>query len=718
MGLTFLNGAFLIAALAALVPIVIHLISRRRVETIDFSSLRFLKELERKRIRRVRLRQILLLIIRSLILLAVALALARPTLRGRFAGGAGAHAKTSVAIVLDESASMSRRIDGDDLFTQAVAVGERIADLLDEGDQAFLVTAGAPPVSVLADGTYSPDALREALGGLAVSAAATDYPEAIDSALGLLRGSRNLNREIYVVGDLQRTGWIGSAREDAGPRSDAAPAADPTGGATGGDDPADAASEPGDVPAVRGYLIPLTGPEGNLGVVGVEVARKHGGTAGLFSFSSEVRNWSRRSVEMPVKLFVDGVQVGQAGVELEPGAAGTARFAAAVDESKWHAGWIELPDDALPTDNRRYFTIPPARRVEILVVRPDGEDPRDDAYYLVRALDPAGDGMRFAPAVVEASALGSQERRRFPVAVLADVGRLDRAGERWIEEHVEDGGGLLIVLGSRTDMRYWNAELLPGLLGATLRGLVERPAGVRLAPSAVGHPLLSGLVVGERLIDDVSVRRAFDVEANLREDVLELPGLGPVLVLGRTDGGGEVAALLTGVDPTWSDLPQSGFLVPLVHRLVGRLEGGHARASRTLVGEDLFVPIEETARGRIDVELPGGGTAIAEARAVGRRGAVLAGVREPGIYRFAIDAVPIALGAVNVDPRESDLAPVAAAEIEGLGGDVKLTVVSPDRPLEEEVLEARHGRELWRLFVYAALVLIALEMLLARSRLI
>jgi len=689
VGLTFLNGAFLIAALAALVPIVIHLISRRRVETIDFSSLRFLKELERKRIRRVRLRQILLLIIRSLILLAVALALARPTLRGRFAGGAGAHAKTSVAIVLDESASMSRRIDGDDLFTQAVAVGERIADLLDEGDQAFLVTAGAPPVSVLADGTYSPDALREALGGLAVSAAATDYPEAIDSALGLLRGSRNLNREIYVVGDLQRTGWIGSAREDAGPRSDAAPAADPTGGATGGDDPADAASEPGDVPAVRGYLIPLTGPEGNLGVVGVEVARKHGGTAGLFSFSSEVRNWSRRSVEMPVKLFVDGVQVGQAGVELEPGAAGTARFAAAVDESKWHAGWIELPDDALPTDNRRYFTIPPARRVEILVVRPDGEDPRDDAYYLVRALDPAGDGMRFAPAVVEASALGSQERRRFPVAVLADVGRLDRAGERWIEEHVEDGGGLLIVLGSRTDMRYWNAELLPGLLGATLRGLVERPAGVRLAPSAVGHPLLSGLVVGERLIDDVSVRR----------------------------GGGEVAALLTGVDPTWSDLPQSGFLVPLVHRLVGRLEGGHARASRTLVGEDLFVPIEETARGRIDVELPGGGTAI-EARTAGRRGAVLAGAREPGVYRFAVDAVPIALGAVNVDPRESDLAPVAAAEIEGLGGDVKLTVVSPDRPLEEEVLEARHGRELWRLFVYAALVLIALEMLLARSRLI
>ena len=104
MNFTFLNGAFLFAALAALLPLLIHLISRRRVATIDFSSLRFLKELERKRIRRVRLRQILLLIVRSLIILAAALSLARPTLKGSFGGGA--HAKTSACS--SEGAARSR----------------------------------------------------------------------------------------------------------------------------------------------------------------------------------------------------------------------------------------------------------------------------------------------------------------------------------------------------------------------------------------------------------------------------------------------------------------------------------------------------------------------------------------------------------------------------------------------------------------------------------
>ncbi|MCK4409905.1 MAG: BatA domain-containing protein, partial [Candidatus Eisenbacteria sp.] len=135
MNFTFLNGAFLFAALAALLPLLIHLISRRRVATVDFSSLRFLKELERKRIRRVRLRQILLLIVRSLIILAAALALARPTLKGPLAGGGSAHARTSVAIVVDDSASMTRAADGGDLLADALAAASEIAGLLDDGDQ-------------------------------------------------------------------------------------------------------------------------------------------------------------------------------------------------------------------------------------------------------------------------------------------------------------------------------------------------------------------------------------------------------------------------------------------------------------------------------------------------------------------------------------------------------------------------------------------------------
>ncbi len=682
MNLTFLNAGFLFAALAALIPLVIHLISRRKVETVDFSSLRFLKELERKRIRRVRLRQILLLIVRGLVLLCAALALARPTLRGAQAGGA--HARTSVVIVLDDSASMSRDgQDGRPLFADAVAAARGVAGLLSEGDQAFLVTAGAPPRSVVPGGTFSPAALERALDGLSVGAAATDYPAALALARDLLSGARNLNREIYVVGDMQRTGWRGPAGavETAGPRT---------------------------------YCLTIPGPEGNLSVSVADVAREYGGTSGLHSVTAEVRNHGRRQATVPVRFFLDGEQVGQAGVEVGPGATASARFAAAIDETRWHSGRVEIPGDALGPDNAGYLAIPAARRTEVLVVAPDGAaDARGDGFYVARALDPTGGGERFSPVSVTVAALASQDRGRFPVVVLADAGRLTGPAVEWLERHLADGGGALFVLGRRTDVRSWNDGPLPALTRVTLRAPFERSAGIRLSPASQGHPLLDGLVFGARLIDEVAVRRGFEVEAGGAEDVLEAPGVGPVLVM--TSDGAATAVLLTGLDPAWSDLPTSGLIVPLVHRLVERLGAGVARAEAALVGDDLVVPLAPGAGGSVEVELPGGALLVAPVtERAGGSVAVLERAPAPGIYRFGGGAAGGVLAVVNANPAESDLAPASDDDIAAFAPGVRR--LAPGAALEDEILEARRGRELWRAFLYAALALLALEMVMARPR--
>ncbi len=711
LNFTFLNGAFLFASLAALLPLLIHLISRRRVATIDFSSLRFLKELERKRIRRVRLRQILLLIVRSLIILAAALALARPTLKGTLAGGGGAHARTSVTIVIDNSASMKRDGDGGDLLSAALAAARDIAGLLDDGDQAFLVAASDPAHAVLGEGTFSPDVLLEALNSMEAGYAATDYSGALDLSLDLLGASRNLNRELYVLGDLQRTGWVRPAVRNS---SEAAGAPDSEAEAQRGEDGA------------RAYLLPFDGPTGNLGLGSAIVERKYGGTTGLYSVSVRVSSHAGRSREVLVRLFVDGEQAGQAGIDVERGGSAVARFAVTVDESEWHEGWIELPPDAFTADNRHYFVIPAARLTEILVVRPDLAQGLDDADYIERALDPTTESKRFSVSMVPLNTLSRQAGDRFPVVILADVGRLDAAAERWLRRHVDGGGGVFIVFGNRTDVRFWNAGLLPGLTGIEIRAPIERAEGVRLAPALQGHPLLEGLVFGERLIDDIVVRRAFDVRAAGVEEVLELPGIGPALVVNRTVADdaaldpaaprGEVAALMMGIDPSWSDLPRSGFIVPLMHRLVERLSRTNSRPVAAMVGEDLVAGLGDAPAERVEVELPSGRTLTTELRLTGASTAVVERVGEPGIYRFHAGGRTVALGAVNVDPRESDLEPADWTEIEEYLSPLPCTFIEPDARLEEEVLQARYGRELWRAFLYVALALLGVEMYLARPR--
>jgi hypothetical protein len=694
LNLTFLNTAFLFAALAALLPLLIHLISRRRVATVDFSSLRFLKELERKRIRRVRLRQILLLIVRSLIILAAALALARPTLRGSLGGGGG-HAKTSVAVVLDDSASMSR--DDGRLFGEGLEAAREIADLLDDGDQAFLVLAGEPAGAALVDGTFSPDVLVDALEGLEVRDSATDYSRAVALARELLSGARNLNRELYLLGDLQSAGW----RDGVEGEADAGTASD------------------GDVP--RAYVLPIDGPTMNLGIESVRVERTYGAEPGHFAVTARVSNHGRRRADVVVKLFVDGEQAAQAGVE--PGSGGTsdARFAVTVDESGWHEGWVELPADALDTDNRHHFVIPAARRTEVLVVRPDGAGDLDDADYVERALDPGGARERFGVSVVDVSSLAGQDAGRFPVVVLADVGRLGDAAVRWLRRHVEGGGGLLAILGNRTDIRSWNSGTLAAVTGVEILAPVDRPGGVRLAPSLRGHPLLEGLVFGERLVDDISVRRAFAVRAEAAEDVLELPGVGPALVLGGAQetapGSGEVAVLMTGIDPGWSDLPRSGFVVPLMHRLVERLSRTSSRPSSATVGGDLSLRLPSAPAGRVEVEMPDGRMETAELRDGGGPAVVVEDITEPGIYRFREAGRTVALGSVNVDPAESDLTPASRDEVGEFLSPMPVMFVDAGVSLEDQVLQSRFGRELWRAFLYVALVLLALEMYLARPRL-
>jgi len=76
----------------------------------------------------------------------------------------------------------------------------------------------------------------------------------------------------------------------------------------------------------------------------------------------------------------------------------------------------------------------------------------------------------------------------------------------------------------------------------------------------------------------------------------------------------------------------------------------------------------------------------------------------------------LALGAVNVDPLESDLSPADRSEVEGFLSPLRASFVEPGARLDEEVLQARYGRELWRAFLYVALALLAVEMFLARPR--
>ena len=130
--MNFLNPLFLFGLAAAAVPILIHLFTRKRPREMKFPSLEFLAEVNRSEIRRLRLKQWLLLLLRTLAIVALALAMSRPALKGT--SGLGRGASTTVVALVDQSGSMGAVASGGTLIlsgllrTQAPLVREAYAN--------------------------------------------------------------------------------------------------------------------------------------------------------------------------------------------------------------------------------------------------------------------------------------------------------------------------------------------------------------------------------------------------------------------------------------------------------------------------------------------------------------------------------------------------------------------------------------------------------------
>ena len=133
----FLAPLWLLAGAAAAVPLLIHLMRRRAGARIEFPAVRYLVRAEREHSRDLRLRNLLLMLLRVAAVLLITLAAAHPIIR--MAGGG--HARTALAIVLDNSLSTSAVEGGRPVLQQLQARAREVLQRASSTDRVWLVTA-------------------------------------------------------------------------------------------------------------------------------------------------------------------------------------------------------------------------------------------------------------------------------------------------------------------------------------------------------------------------------------------------------------------------------------------------------------------------------------------------------------------------------------------------------------------------------------------------
>lgn len=210
MNISFLNPSFLWGLPVVSIPILIHLLSQRRPITSPFSSVRFIQLASTTVVRKFKLKQLILLILRSLILLLLTLLFARPVVRRMplFAQVEGV--SRSSVILIDNSYSMGYVEEGESRFTLARKVAGRILKMAKRGDRAaiFLISDEVKPlVSYLTDDRQI---LRERLEEGTLSFRPTNLLPGISQAYKILQESASPNREIILITDLGINGWQGT----------------------------------------------------------------------------------------------------------------------------------------------------------------------------------------------------------------------------------------------------------------------------------------------------------------------------------------------------------------------------------------------------------------------------------------------------------------------------------------------------------------------------
>lgn len=633
---------------------------------------------------KVRMRQWLLLLLRVLAIALIVCAFARPTYQSGAAWG-GRVVPAAAAVLVDQSYSTSYRLPSGTLADRQRARIRYLTDAFSQSDQVALIPFATIPRTTQ---DVLPSELDQRVAEWKPSQEATDLESALRQAFVHLAQHPELDGELYLFTDGTRYNWS-------------------------------------DVPDVSAWneeaRIYLDLPEDiqySNAYVG-EVRFSHW----MVSTKGEVIVYIDVHYDGPVPLpnhtvdlFVDGERVGRRSVDLQPQSETQVELRFTPRRSGRLHGFVELGEDDLSLDNRRYFTFHAPAAINALALGPQPAS----TYYVRRALSAAALGdpvLSIRSGRIEelsAAALGDVD-----VLLLCDIERLDREQTSAVHDFVSNGGGLLVFPSVRADLKYLNRDFLPGLVPLTVRGVLGDSADKtqfrRLDSSARMHPLFANLLTDERA-DAAHFFSHFLLQSESAVEALAYFDDGQIALASSWRGMGRTALAAFPLDMTWSDLPLRGLFAPMIHRLVRELSQPTDGLAGYTVGEGAHRYLGDIALDApISALTPSGQTLRLQPTRMDERYVwSIPELGEIGIWQLKNGERTIDSFSVNFDPRESDLRRVERAEIERvLGSDVHM--LGSDDDVRLQVLGNRHGRELWRECIALALVLLLIELWLGRS---
>ena len=509
MGISFLSPLFLIAAMAAAVPILLHLFHRKTEVVIDFPAVRLLKRAPVQQHRRRRLRELILLALRVIALVLLAVSFARPY----FAGAVAPESAPLTVIAVDQSMSLSApgQIDR----ARAAALGAVDAA---PASRALALVTFADAATVAVEPTTDRAAVRAAINQIVPMPRGTRYRTALARASEVI-GARD--GRVVMVTDLQQSGCE--------------------------------ANDEGGLPdGVEIDIAAVAPPTGNLAVTTAERRDRR--------VIATVQNYGNAEARTTVRLLMGGNPLAQTELTIAPLAAADVELTAALPRTG--QADVRLDDQAgYQLDNTRTVSLEPPSAIPVAVVVADPTG-ASGGIYVERALSVAGGGREFRVDVLDGAAVAGwaqDDLNRRAVVFVLGTRTVGRTGREMLKTYLARGGHVFLALGPMVDV-----GTLQDVLGVAVGASADpvRTPGATMVATDGRHPIFRPFLNPSGALGDVQVdqyRRLSDQEGRI---VLARFSGGDPALTEQAVGQGRLMIYTSDLDNEWSRFPLNPAFVP------------------------------------------------------------------------------------------------------------------------------------------------------------
>ena len=678
--MTFLSPSILWGMLAITIPIIIHLISLRHTRDTEFSTLRFIKSLKHETIRHLRIKQWLLVLLRTITILCLILMFSRPLITGTLTSKLAGDIESRAVIVVDNSASMAVHTDDGTLLDRAKASVPAILKGL-EGMTTVELYQTNPPRKLFSGSQEEGRSIMTKVKGIVQTNMTDNLWTMIDSVLRMVEASEP-NRECFIISDFQSAPSF--TIDSLNPNSD-----------------------------WKYYCILQPKVENNISISEVSVLSQIKLPNHLVKLNTRVGNGGvtdKRNI--PVELYLNDERVGQIVSQFQPSKFKDFMFQVYPGKTGIINGKIVIPADDFPMDNFRNFDLVIPNKIAVKVIGRSMEE-----LFL---LDLALSAITGETELLEIDRdLSDDVERLFlndiDILLLHNPTNLSNSAIEDLQRFLMNGGGLIWFVGNdlnQTDPVGWPSLLkLPELIKP------RHLDGESFFSTSIideNHSLFTDLNINNMNEELPQVFGYNEVRLQMNHTpLIKLNNGHPLLVESKAFGSSGFV-FTSPLNLRWNDLPAKGLLVPLLHRMLILLGTKEFNVQPLLVGQDKIIDIKgENINAEWVLKTPNENE-IKLIPDYTNEKLLITQTSELGSYHVFADGDLFSSFSTELSPHELPSIRIEGEKLAERLGVEQARIIQHTQHLGSELKEIRYGRSIWRLLLFIALSCLVIESILGR----